>query len=362
MTVQTLAGILGIQDSERTYVETVGQVPVFAAIQEYVAMVNEDLARVTSLFIERTTEDHKFRYYLPADGELQRKSALGRPGESKVGGSWDVALPLEGFGDALGTSQRDLAYMTIADYQRALDGITLRAGNTMRKEILRTLLDNVNYTFPDERKGDLGVKALANQDGTLFPALAGGTTAAQANHYAESGYVVSSIDDTHNPIKTVSRALRSRFGANGNKRRRVVLIAENMQDYVEALTDFEEVNDANLQKGANSDQVLNIPVSIPGEIIGYCNEAYVSVWPWMPSNYSIGIDLQAPKPLQMRVDPAYTNLPRGLVLTTTDEHNYPLTKSEWEWWFGLAVVNRLNGYILEVANGGTYTVPSGYSH
>ena len=104
MTVQTLAGILGLQDSERLYVEGVGQVQVFSAIQEYVAMINEDLARVSNLFIQGTTEKYKFRYYLPADGYLQRKSSLGRTGESKVAGSWDVSLPLEGFGDALGSS------------------------------------------------------------------------------------------------------------------------------------------------------------------------------------------------------------------------------------------------------------------
>jgi len=361
MTVQTIPGILGIQDSERTFIEGVGQRQVFDATQEYVAMVNEDLARVTSLFIETTTEDHKFRYYLPADGEMQRVSELGRPGERKLGGSWDVALPLEGFGDALGTSRIDLAYMTIADYQRHVEGITLRAQNTLRKEILRTLFDNVNYNFADKLRGTLAIKALANTDGTLFPPVAGGTTAAEVERYVESNYLTASITDSNNPIKTISRALRGTFSANGNLRRRVVLIAAGAQDYVEALTDFEPVDDINIQKGLNSDSVLNKPAAIPGEIIGYCNEAYVSVWPWMPANYMLGLDLQAQKPIHMRVDPGYTNLPRGLsIITESDE--FPLAKSDWQWRFGLGVVNRLNGYVLELGTGGTYTIPTGYSH
>jgi hypothetical protein len=361
MTVQTIPGILGIDDSERTYIEGVGQRQVFQATQDYVAMVNEDLARVTNLFIEKTTEDHKFRYYLPADGELQRVSKRGEPAERKVTGSWDVALPLEGFGDAISTSRRDIAYMTLADYQRHVDGVLLRAKNTLRKEILRALLDNVNYTFPDELRGDLAVKALANTDGVLYPPVAGGTTAAEATHYVESNYATASITNTNNPIKTISRALRSRWGSNGDKRRRVILIASGAQDYVEALGDFELVNDANIQKGVNSDTVLNLPVSIPGEIIGYCNEAYVSVWDWVPANYMIGIDLMAEKPLQMRLDPGYTNLPRGLALVSESDQ-FPITKSNWEWWFGLGVVNRLNGYVMELGTGGTYTVPTGYSH
>ena len=361
MTVQTIAGILGIQDSERTYVEGVGQRQVFEATQEYVAMINEDLARVTSLFIERTTEDHKFRYYLPADGELQKVSELGRPGERKVTGSWDVALPLEGFGDALGTSRIDLAYMTLADYQRHVEGIALRAQNTLRKEIMRTIFDNVNYNFPDKIRGTLAIKSLANQDGTLYPALAGGVTAAEAQHFSESGYIVSAITDTNNPIKTISRALRARFGANGATRRRVIMIASGMQDYVEALTDFEQVSDPNIARGANANSVLNLPAAIPGEVIGYCNEAFISVWDWMPATYGLGIDLLAEKPIQMRVDPGFTSLPRGLTLVTESDE-FPLSKSDWQWRFGLGVVNRLNGYVMEVANGGGYTVPTGYSH
>ena len=361
MTTQTIAGILGIEDSERTFVEGVGQRQVFSAVQDYVAMVNEDLARVTSLFIERTTEEHKFRYYLPADGEMQRVSELGRTGERKVGGEWDVALPLEGFGDALGTSRIDLAYMTIADYQRAVDGIVLRAQNTLRKEILRTMFDNVNYNFSDKLRGTLAIKALANGDGTLYPPVAGGTTAADATHYVESGYATASINDTNNPIKTISRALGQRFTANGQLRRRVIMVASGAQDYVEGLTDFDPVSDPNVIAGANADTVTNLPVAIPGRIIGYCNESYVAVWEWLPANYMIGIDLMAEKPLQMRVDPGYTNLPRGLSLVTESDE-FPLAKSDWQWRFGLGVVNRLNGYVMELGTGGTYSIPSGYGH
>lgn len=360
MTVQTIPGILGISDSERTFVEGVGQQLVLEATQEYIAMANEDLSRVTSLFIEKTTEEHKFRYHLPADGELQRVSDRGNAGERAVTGSWDVALPLEGFGDAVGWKLRDLAYMTLADYQRHVEGVFTRATNTLRKEILRALFYNTNWNFSDDLRGTLGIKALANGDGTLYPPVAGAATAAEATHYAESGYATASITNTNNPIKTISRALRSRFSANGDRRRRVVLIASGAQDYVEALADFEAVDDENIQKGLNSDRVLNTPVSIPGEIIGYCNEAYVAVWEWMPANYMIGIDLQAEKPLQMRVDPGYTNLPRGLALVSQSD-KFPVASAEWQWWMGLGVVNRLNGYVMELGTGGGYTVPTGYS-
>jgi len=361
MTTQTIAGILGIEDSERDFVEGIGQRQVFDATEEYTAMVNEDLARAASLFIDGETEDHKFRYYLPADGELQETSELGRPGESKITGEWDVALPLRSFGDAIGTSRIDIAYMTIADWQRHVDGVVLRSQNTLRKEILKALLDNVQYTFKDKLRGSLTIVPLANGDSVLYPPLPGDSTAATANHYLESGYLASAISDTNNPIKTISDKLRARFSSNGSIRRRLVLSADNMQDKIEALTEFEDVDDSNIQKGANSDRVLNLPAGVPGEVIGYCNKAYVSIWQWLPDNYQIGIDLLAPKPLRFRVDPSYTGLARGLHLVVQDQ-NFPLTKSDWEWRFGVGVVNRLNGVVMEVANGGSYTVPTGYSH
>lgn len=359
MTTQTIAGILNIDDSERTYVEGVGQRQMFEATQEYTAMVNQDLAEVSNLFIEKVTEDHAFRAYLPGDGELQEGSELGRPGERKVTGSWDVALPIRSYSDALGTSRIDLAYMTIADYQRHVDAIVLRAKNTLRKQIMRALFDNTAWDYTDKLRGTLSIKPLASGDGTLYPPVAGGLTAAEATHYAEAGYVVSAISDTNNPIKTISNALRSRWGTDPS-RVRVVLIGEDSQDKVEALTDFVEIDDPYISKGVNAESVLGIPANVPGQIIGRSNGAFVSVWPWMPSTYMMGIDAGVEKPLQMRVDPSFTNLPQGLTLIAeSDAH--PLAKSDWEWRFGLGVVNRLNGYVLEVAAGGSYSIPTGYN-
>jgi hypothetical protein len=71
------------------------------------------------------------------------------------------------------------------------------------------------------------------------------------------------------------------------------------------------------------------------------------------------LHLQEEQPLMERVDIAETRLPTGLTLVGNDEI-YPLAKSTWRWRFGLGVQNRLNGVIIEVAAGGSYTVPSGY--
>ena len=74
----------------------------------------------------------------------------------------------------------------------------------------------------------------------------------------------------------------------------------------------------------------------------------------------VGIHLDAPKPIMQRVDPADTGLPRGLALVARDE-NYPFTSSFYSHRFGFGVGNRLNGVVMELGTGGSYTVPTAYA-
>jgi len=76
----------------------------------------------------------------------------------------------------------------------------------------------------------------------------------------------------------------------------------------------------------------------------------------------LGISLDYPAPLMMRVDPAEVGLGKGLQLVAkTAEH--PMESSHFEHRFGFAVGNRLNGAILEITTGaaGTYEPPAAYA-
>lgn len=354
----TVAGILGIEDSERTFVETVGQEAVYDAITEYVAQLNDDLTRASGLFISRTTEKFKFRYFLPGDRKLQRMGGAGNPAERKTGGSYDVALPILQWGDAIGANWIDMAYMSIADVDRQLTDIAAGAQRTLRDEILTALLYNSSWTFADERQGDLIIQPLANNDSVLYPPYPGNASAAVANHYAETGYAATAINDSNNPIKTINDTLNVRY--EGQTVDAIALIARNMEAGVEALTDFEPVPDPRIEPSPLADHLVNLPGQIPGRIIGRSNNTWVSVWSHLPSNYAVGVVPDVEAPLQIRVDPAYTNLPRGLTLVKNSDL-HPLLKSEWVWRFGLGVCNRLNGFVLECGTGGSYSVPTGYS-
>ena len=99
---------------------------------------------------------------------------------------------------------------------------------------------------------------------------------------------------------------------------------------------------------------------MPGRLIGRTNGCWVFEWRWIPSAYIVALDLDAPKPLKMRVDPANTGLPRGLALVATEDQvpagERPLPPSLRPW-----RGNRLNGVVMELGTGGTYSIPSGYS-
>jgi hypothetical protein len=103
----------------------------------------------------------------------------------------------------------------------------------------------------------------------------------------------------------------------------------------------------------------NVP-NVPGKVIGYCNGAWVSVWYWIPANYLVGVHLEAPAPLLMRVDPPDTGLGSGLQLVIEDQ-DYPFKVSHYRHRFGVGAGNRLNAVVLEFGTGGTYSVPGGYS-
>ena len=361
--MSAIFGILGISETDRVFVNTIGQQVVYDAVQELLNRHNTEVQAALGVFVDTETEDWKFRYKLPGSGYLQERGGQAQSGSNKRIGSWDVALPLRDYGAALGGTDIGLAYMTVQELNAHLDTITLQDINTVRYEILRTLLDSAQYTFSDEDSnvGDLTITPLANGDSVVYPPVLGNDTEATENHYLESGYLASAISDTNNPYATIRDELEEHFGNPTGGSNLVVFINNAQVAKTEALTDFVEVTDRFVSPGDQTPTVFGLPASLPGRIIGRTNSCWVAEWRWIPANYMVGIHTDAARPLRMRVDQGATGLPRGRNLVSESDM-YPLRNSHYRHRFGLAVVNRLNGVIMELGNGGTYTVPTGYSH
>lgn len=354
-----LFGALGLSDGDRVYNATAGQRAVYDIAMEHVAMQNAALQQVLSIFIGEETSDYKRRYKLPGSGRLQRMGANGAPGAVKANGEWDIALPLEDFGAAVAANRINRAYMTAAELSLHIDTVLIQNVNTLRYEMLRALFNSTAGTFVDELWGSLTIQRLANGDSVVYPPVQGSESEAADNHYLESGYAASAISDTNDPYVTIVDELEEHFGTPTSGSEIVVFINNAQRAKTEALTNFVEVTDRHVVPGANTDTVTGLPV-LPGRTIGrHKAGATVQEWRWIPANYQLAIHLGAPKPLIKRIDPPDTGLPSGLTLVAEDEE-FPFKTSYWSHRFGFGVGNRLNGVVMKLGTGGTYSVPSGY--
>jgi hypothetical protein len=357
-----LAGILNINDSERAFVNTVGQQLVFDAVNQLLADYNREVAQMVQIFIERETEKFKFRYLLPGGGKLQRMGRQAQAGAMKRTGSYDVAMPLRQWGAQLAGSRVDTAYMTIQELSAHLDTIMIQDLNTLRWRILTSIFEDTNLTFTDPIHGSLTVTRLANTDGTLYPPVLGSETEADDDHYAETDYTVAQIADANNPVSTLVAEIAEHFGGIGSQGREFVYFHGNDQlSYLQAITGYVPISDQYIQIASSTADVRTWP-NVPGRVHGRLSGAWLSEWDgWIPDTYGIMVLLGVGAPLIKRVDPAEVGLGRGLQLVARDG-SHPMEQAHYENRYGLGCGNRLSAAVLEISGGGaTYAPPTAYS-
>lgn len=354
-------GILGLNDTDYVFLNTLGQQVIYDASNQALAMWRAELAAQLAAFVEMDTENYKERYKLPGGGRLQRMSGMSQSGAVKAYGSWDVAYPLEDFGAQVAQDRIDFAYATVQDLNRHLDTVMIQDINTVRFEILKALFNSAADTFTDARHGSLTIQPLANGDSVVYPPVEGSEDEATDNHYLESGYAASSISDTNDPYATIVAELEEHFGMPTGGSPIVTFINTAQVAKTVALTGFYEVTDRFVTPGTQTADVIMPGVTLPGRTIGrHSDGTWVQEWSWIPANYMLAIHLLAPKPLKRRMHPASTGLPRGLTLVSESDL-YPFTQAHYEDHFGVGVGNRLNGVVMELGTGGTYTVPTAYA-
>jgi len=353
-------GALGLNDNDRVFAATVGQQVIYETATEYIARANASLDSALALFVEETTEQFKYRYKLPGNGYLMERDRRGEYGMVKVTGYWDVAFPLRDFGADVGGDDVSMAYMTVRELDHHISGVVTRNVNTVRWHLLNAILDNTQDTYSDPLHGDLLVEPLANGDSVVYPPILAATDGATEDHYLEAGYLVSAISDTNNPLSTIREELEEHFGSGTGGENIVVFCSTDITPYLRALTGFVEVPDRFIRVGDDTDIPEGLP-NVPGKVIGRHSGVWVVEWRWLPATYTLGIHMEQPGPIVRRTDPADTGLYRGGLSLVTEDERFPFQRSVWRHRFGFGVGNRLNGVVLEVANGGTYTVPTAYA-
>lgn len=360
--MSAIFGLANLSATDYQYVHTAGEDVIYEATMEYTRMFTEQIAQFESVFVGGVTENHNERFKLPGTGRMSRRVTGVRGPAVRAYGGWDVAFPLYDFEEAVVADDVDFAYMTPGEYQNAVDTILNRYTEERRWQLFHALMDDQggsSETFADKQWGNLTVVPLANGDSVTYPPVLGATSEATEDHYAESGYASASISDTNNPLVTIRDELVEHFGTSTGGEDVAVFCNNAESAYLEDLTDFDAVVDMNIRAGSNRDVPVNLP-NVPGKILGRSNGCWVIEWRYIPATYLLGIHLDAPAPLVERVDPAETGLPRGLNLVARDT-SHPLQSAIYRARFGLAVRNRLNGYMYEMGTGGTYTIPTAYT-
>jgi hypothetical protein len=355
----TIFSHLGVNDTDRGFLSTIGQDVFYGITMDYVRAGNEEIVNMETVFVNEETELFKERFKLTATGKLQKVRDGAAPARARTVGYWDVAYPLESNQDNLAITRVGLAYMTAMEVQKQIDDVILLDINTRRDEILFSLLNNTARTWTDDSHGNLTVQPLANGDTVVYPPVLGTTTEATEDHYLVAGYTGANINDTNNPYATIRDELTHHFGRIVGGPSIVSFIHPDQRQVTEALTNFYPVLDRFIKEGADTD-VPDSMIPGPGEYIGRTDGNHVKVWDWVPTGYIVSVHLEAPAPLKRRVDPADTGLPRGLTLVN---QNFTMPINNWYWddRFGFGVGNRLNGVITQLKASGSYDIPSGYS-
>lgn len=355
-----ILGALGLSDTDRSFISTVGQRAVFDAAQQLLEQYNVGLTAAMSAFVERQTEDHKLRYKLPGNGRLQRRGVQAQPGAVKAYGSWDVAFPLEDFGAQLAADDVTRAYMTVQEFNRHLDTIFIQDTNTVRFEMLKALFNNTARTFVDVDWGSLTVQPLANGDGTTYPPVEGSETEADDTHHLESNYASASISTTNNPLVTLRDELEEHFGGGTAGGSNIAVFCNQAQTAIlTGLADFARAKQNFIAEGDNT-AIAERLANVPGKNVGYGYGVFLNEWRWIPANYLLAIHLDAPKPLMVRNDPAATGLGSGLQLIGADNIT-PFEAAFYRHRFGVGVGNRINGAVMELGTGGSYSIPAAYA-
>ena len=360
--MSTIFAMAGLTASDYQFARQADNQLIYTTSNEFIQARIQQLAAAEAVFIAGKTQKVKWRYLLPGGGRISRRATGTRGPVVKATGSWDVEFTLEDYGERVASDAVELAYMSPAEFQRTIDTVLIRYINERRHQILHRLLDDQGgsaATFVDVRLGSLSIQPLANGDSVTYPPVLGSTSESTDDHYNESGYVATAISDTNNPYTTNVDEILEHFGESTGGDNVATFINNAEENETRDLTDFVEVEDSFIRSGSNTDVPFGLP-SIPGRIIGRTNGSWVSVWRHIPATYMLSIHLEVEAPLWERHDPAETGLPQGLTLVAQDEGTYDMLSWDWRARFGFGVGNRLNGAVMEVANGGGYTVPTNF--
>jgi hypothetical protein len=341
----------GFRDLRDQVDDTINEqlIPVInTAIEETVAFHNEEMNRVLDVFVRRTTE-FKLRYKTPTEARLQPLDEHGRARKIRVGAQYDVGFPLQAAGLAEGATDTTRILETVGDVAEITSTMTMADKNWVLDHVLATLFAVADWTYPDERHGDLTIKPLANGDAQTY--LGRNGSSATADHNTGQA---AAIDDLNNPFPGIYTRLTRPMGSSG---RVMSFVASNLVADIQGLSSFFEPPDPNIRAAANTEELVGtLPAGTPGEPIGYTNRVWIVDWPRIPDNYIVSIIEGGERPIAMReyeVDRL-----RGF-RRAGERNDYPYFETQFKRDAGFGVWSRVAADVMEIGDS-SYDVPTGF--
>jgi hypothetical protein len=333
-----------------------GEDDLFRAIQQDQAVHNILIDDMTSLLVERTTDQ------LRGSGAVDRMTMqeldeFGTARAQKVTAGANLGFPLKLKGLSVQWTRTAFKVMKarelLAQYQAA-EAADLRE---VIADIKRAIFTATNSTFTDRLVDNLAipVKALANADGFPLPVGPNGETfdAGAEDHYiGEASYTAAFLSAA---INTVAKKYRQADMAVYINRAQVAAT----RGFTGSTTDpnFVPMVEANIRV-ADTREVISAPALDTGSdrnnrAIGYFDEAEVLVKPWVPANYVVIHNRSARKVLAFRERfPGSGNF--GI---SFEDELHPLRARGLEREYGIAVQERASMAVLYIANA-TYASPT----
>jgi hypothetical protein len=357
-TLQVLDTIGTRKAAASDYLNTYDEAELYQQVQMFLDAHNLLVDQITMDLVEKTT-DRLTTWGGNATVDMIDGSELSRPDVQKMQVSpTTLGFPLYLKQVAWGVTRLFMMNKTVKDLDEILVAIRDADIRDIGKAIRQALFNQANnLTYADKRTdgATIPLRRLLNADSTTIPPDPYGNTFDGSTHTHFAGYASGSfaVADFAALISNV----QEHYLMEGMR----VLVPKNLAKTVAALTGFYPALNKDLIV-ANSVTHIATPLDTNNNqdrFLGIFDDGDVSadvyVRPWMPSSYLFAYNINAPKPLRMRVRPGQS----GNLQIAADIEMYPLRAQYMEREYGISVGERANGACLKTS-ASSYSAPAAW--
>ncbi len=358
-TLQVIDTIGARKAAASDYLNTYDENELYKQVQMFLDAHNTLVDQITMDLVEKTT-DRLTTWGGNATVDMIDGSELSRPDVQKMQVSpTTLGFPLYSKQVAWGVTQRFMLNKTVKDLDEILvairDADIRDVGKAIRQAIFNPT-NNLTYIDKATDSATIPLRRLLNADSANIPPDPYGGTFDGSTHTHFAGYISGSFAVAD--LAAMIANVQEHYLMEGMR----VLVPKNLAKTVAAFTGFYPALNKDLIV-ANSVTHIATPLNTNNNqdrFLGIFDDgdvnADVYVRPWLPASYLFAYNINAPKPLKMRI----RNSQMGILHIAADIELYPLRAQFMEREYGLSVGERANGACLK-ASASTYGAPSAWS-